>query len=130
MPKARQSLHIRIPPYSAPRNAWRQAINAAVVDAQQRRGVHYCETDRLEICLRVYLDDKSMFFHDVDNRLKDVLDALQGRAGGPKTHNRLPAIIPNDRQVWRVMVEKALAPKQSNGMGHLFIRKLNTRQCL
>ena len=66
-------------------------------------------------------------FHDVDNRLKDVMDALQGRAGGPKSRRPLPPIVPNDRQVRRVVVEKMVAPKQSGGSGHLTIRACRAR---
>jgi hypothetical protein len=55
--------------------------------------------------------------------LKDVLDALQGRAGGPKNKHTLAPIIPNDRQVCRVIIEKLAPPWQSRGLGHLIIRK-------
>jgi hypothetical protein len=64
--------------------------------------------------------------HDVDNRLKDILDALQGRAGGPKKKRTLEPIIPNDRQIYRVIMEKGLPPRQSKGFGHLTIRKFGT----
>jgi Holliday junction resolvase RusA-like endonuclease len=61
--------------------------------------------------------------HDVDNRLKDILDALQGRAGGPKSTRKLKAIIPNDSQVFCVTVEKLPAPWQSHGLGHVRVTK-------
>jgi hypothetical protein len=61
--------------------------------------------------------------HDVDNRLKDIMDALQGRAGGSKKIRRCPPIIPNDNQIYRVTVAKALPPKQSKGWGHLVITR-------
>jgi len=63
------------------------------------------------------------FACDADNRLKDIMDALQCRAGGSKKRRILSPIIPNDKQIYRVTVEKALLPKQSKGMGHLVITK-------
>ena len=74
----------------------------------------------------LYLSDLQLSFHDVDNRLKDVLDALQGRAGGPKNRRSLQPIIPNDKQVFRVVVEKRVAPPQSHGKGHLIVRRLSS----
>ena len=44
--------------------------------------------------------------HADTNRLKDILDGLQGRAGGPKNKGMLEPIIPNDRQIYRVIMEK------------------------
>jgi len=48
---------------------------------------------------------------------------LQGRAGGSKKIRTLSAIIPNDKQIYRVVIEKALPPKQSKGFGHLIVTK-------
>jgi hypothetical protein len=127
MPKRPLKLKIRIPEYAAPRNSWRQAIHAAVARVQQRSRVTYQPDDRLEVNLRLYFtDDRASEIHDVDNRLKDCLDALQGRIGGTKTKapRGVPPILPNDRQTWRVIVQKGLAPKQSHGLGHLTIRRL------
>jgi hypothetical protein len=127
MPKRPLKLKIRIPEYAAPRNSWREAIHRAVLDVQRTTHVKYKPDDRLEVLLQLYFaDGRSTEIHDVDNRLKDCLDALQGRVGGTKTKatRALDPIVPNDRQIWRVIVEKALAPKQAHGCGHLTIRKL------
>lgn len=67
------------------------------------------------------MNSTALSFHDVDNRLKDIMDALQGRAGGSKKIRRWTPIIPNDKQIYRVTIEKALPPKQSKGLGHLVI---------
>ena len=69
------------------------------------------------------MDDKALNWHDVDNRLKDIMDALQGRAGGSKKVRALSGIIPNDRQIFRIVIEKSLPPKQSKGFGHLIVTK-------
>jgi len=130
MAKRPLKLKIRIPEYEAPRNTWREAIHRAVTEAQNRTPVAYGPDDKLEVTLKLYFTNRrAAEIHDVDNRLKDCLDALQGRVGGTKTKVRraLEAIVPNDRQIWRVIVEKALAPKQARGRGHLTIRRLRVR---
>jgi len=123
MAKRRQSLRVRIPPYRNPRNAWRDSIHAELVKASESRGVVYQPKDKLELIITLYLDEAGLKIHDVDNRLKDIMDALQGRTGGPKSTRHLKPIIFNDHQVFRATIEKVLAPGQSHGMGHLVIRK-------
>ena len=126
MAKRPLKLHVRIPPYRSPRNAWRRAIHAAATQALQRGGVRYDKADRLEVEVRLYLTGRALGWHDLDNRLKDVLDALQGRAGGPKAKRSLAPLVPNDRQIYRVAVEKHSPPKQSLGGGHITIRRLRS----
>lgn len=116
-------MRVRIPRYRYPRNAWRYDLHAAVIASQAAAGVRYSEDERLEVTVRLYLSERSLRSHDVDNRIKDVLDALQGRAGGSKGVRKLEAIIPNDRQIYKVSVEKSVSPKQGGGLGHLVIRK-------
>ena len=123
MAKRPLKLHIRIPAYTHPRNDWRRAIHKAVQDRQQASPVKYSPNDKLEVRVHLYLDKRQVGVHDVDNRLKDCLDALQGRAGGSKKRRSLEAIIPNDRQIYRVVIEKSLPPKQAKGLGHLTIRR-------
>lgn len=123
MAKPRIRLHVRIPPYQHPRNAWRNAIHAEATKEAQARGVSYNPDDRLELSIKLYMDEVGLRFHDVDNRLKDIMDALQGRVGGSNSRRRLPAIIPNDHQVFRVLIEKMIPPGQSHGMGHLEIKR-------
>lgn len=125
MPKRRMKLAVRIPKYVTPRNQWRRKIFRAV-RAAASGAVRYSESDRLELHLRLYFaDEKQVGIHDVDNRLKDVMDALQGRMGGPKKNTPKERIIPNDHQIYRVIVEKQKAPWQSHNKGHLVIRKLS-----
>jgi hypothetical protein len=86
MPKRPLKLSIRIPEYAAPRNTWRKAIHRALLERQRTLPVRYEPTDRLELSLRLYFTgERPAEIHDVDNRLKDCLDALQGRVGGTKT---------------------------------------------
>ena len=67
---------------------------------------------------------RALEIHDVDNRLKDILDALQGRMGGSKAVRKFEPIILNDRQVYRVIVNKSAPPGQSHGLGHVAVSML------
>jgi len=119
MKMRRLKLKFRIPPYITPRNLWRIQIYTIAKRCQ----VAYEKKDRLQIDVRLYLSGSDIFMHDVDNRLKDILDALQGRVGGPKSIRRFKAIIPNDNQIFRVTLEKLLPPRQSHGFGHIMVSK-------
>jgi len=127
MPKHRQTLRVRIPPYQYPRTAWRRSLHAELNAAAKLRRVAYGPKDKLELIVVLYLDAVQLDFHDVDNRLKDIMDALQGRAGGSGSNHPLRPIVPNDHQIWRVLIEKRLPPGQSHGMGHLVVRKYRDR---
>ena len=123
MAKRRFRIHFRIPPYVTPRNAWRRLIYDSARTEMEARRVTYRNGDRLAVALVLYFDSVTIGFHDVDNRLKDVLDALQARMGGTKAVRRRQPLIPNDSQVFRVSVAKMLAPPQSHGLGHVTITK-------
>jgi Holliday junction resolvase RusA-like endonuclease len=123
MAKRKTKLTIRIPPYQSPRNTWHKKIHRIVSLEAERAEVSYRSTDKLELKVRLYLKGGGLFFHDLDNRLKDIMDALQGRAGGSKKIRTLSAIIPNDSQIFRIIIEKSLPPKQSEGFGHLIVAK-------
>lgn len=123
MVKLRRMVKVRLPMYSYPRTAWRRQIHAAVSVALEQTGIHYTTEDRLELDIRLYLEGTKLKMVDVDNRVKDVCDALQGHVGGNGKKGRaLPALIPNDCQIYRVTAEKSPPPKQSHGQGHLIIR--------
>jgi Endodeoxyribonuclease RusA len=126
MAKRPLKLHVRIASYLPPRNAWRRLLHAAVTGAQARTPVRYDATDKLQIAVRLYLNHPAVLIHDVDNRLKDILDALQGRLGGPKRIREFDSIIPNDNQIYRVVIEKALPPKQSRGFGHVTVSRFRS----
>lgn len=110
-------LRIVLPPYETPRNTWREKIHAAASEHMAAAQVAYSAEDRLAVQVCLYMSESMLGFHDVDNRLKDVLDALQGRAGSPKRVRRLPALIPNDKQIVRAVIEKVQTPanEQSGG---------------
>ena len=123
MAKRKTKLAIRIPPYETPPKRWRKKIHQLTLLEAKRVGVSYRSSDKLELKVRLYLKGRALFFHDLDNRLKDIMDALQGRAGGSKKVRTLRAIIQNDSQIYSVVIEKAKPPKQSKGFGHLVVTK-------
>jgi Holliday junction resolvase RusA-like endonuclease len=123
MTKQHKTLRIRIPPYQHPRNEWRRSIIAQIEQAATARAVTYQPQDQLELIVTIYMTTDEIVWHDVDNRLKDIMDALQGRAGGSKAKKGLAAVVPNDHQIHKVTIEKRTIPPQSHGWGHLIIRK-------
>ncbi|TRZ48888.1 hypothetical protein D4S03_09070 [bacterium] len=119
MAKKHLTMRFRIPPYCSPRNKWRKLIHAEAL----KQRLPYDSSDHLEIYIRLYLKEGDIYFHDVDNRLKDIMDALQGRVGGSKKVKKLKQIIPNDSQIFKVSIEKVIPPSQSRGYSHVLIRK-------
>ena len=124
MAKRQLKLHVRLPKYQYPRNAWRRETRTAVRTKMKEKGVRYTSKDKLEIYLRLYFREPDVSKIDVDNRLKDVMDALQGQIGGAgKKRRNAKRVIRNDSQIYRVTVEKGLPPKQNHDLGHLTIRR-------
>jgi Holliday junction resolvase RusA-like endonuclease len=122
MAKRRQTLKLRIPPYVPPRSKWRRVLHSELIKACQENAIRYLSKDNLELEVVLYLGRQDLKFHDVDNRLKDIMDAMQGRAGGGKKSKTLVPIIANDSQIYKVTIEKKHPPKQSCGLGHLVIK--------
>ena len=91
--------------------------------ALRDKGIEYTTEQKLELRITLYLAEPDIKFHDVDNRLKDIMDSLQGRMGGSKKEQLHKRLIPNDRQIYKVTIEKKQPPIQSHGLGHLEIRK-------
>src|SRR5688572_22237529 len=109
MAKTRRTLTVKLPGYERDRGAWRKGIHTSVLQAAAKAGVRYGTEDSLEVIVLLYLaKGKRLIIHDVDNRLKDILDALQGRFRGSRVAERL---IENDNCIWRVVMEKQKIPK-------------------
>ncbi len=127
MAKRRLSLKVHLPLYHPPRNRWRRAIHHAALLAKRQNNISYVPSDKLEVHVILNLDPSAALIHDVDNRLKDVLDALQGRAGGPKAAHRLQRIIPNDKLIYRVLIEKSARSDNKRPRGLVVVRELQRR---
>lgn len=131
MAKTPQTLTARIPTYEKDRRRWRKNILASVLRAREKVGIRYGPDDPLEVVVLLYLKKgKRHAIHDVDNRLKDILDALQGRFGGPKSVRSKTRLIENDNQVCRVVMEKQPIPKVfgDDAGGRLLIRPYKARR--
>ncbi|HLA90710.1 MAG TPA: hypothetical protein VJL28_09780 [Gemmatimonadaceae bacterium] len=124
MAKKRLAVHFRLPAYAAPRTAWQAQIHANAAAAFDHAGATITEDDHVQLDIQLYLKSADAARHDVDNRLKDILDALQGLAGGfGKKHRARRILLPNDAQVHRVVIEKTPPPRQSRGLGHVRISR-------
>ncbi|MDQ7786070.1 MAG: RusA family crossover junction endodeoxyribonuclease [Thermodesulfovibrionales bacterium] len=123
MAKQPLRLKVRLPKYEAPQNEWRKKLHASIMTAIKDSGIEYTTDQKLELLITLYLEDPYIRFHDVDNRLKDIMDSLQGRMGGSKKEQQFERLIPNDSQIYKVTIRKKKPPIQSHGLGHLEIRK-------
>jgi predicted methyltransferase len=121
MAKRKLKIHFRIPSYVSPRNQWRRLIYDAGRAEMEARNVVYHPDDLLSVSVVLYLKGLALAIHDVDNRLKDVLDALQGRMGGPKAVRQFQPLIPNDKQIFQATVCKMLSPPQGCEAGNVTI---------
>ncbi len=122
MAKTRRTITVTLPGYVRNRAQWRRRIHATVLRAAEKAGVRYDPADSFEVVVLLYLKKgKRLAIHDLDNRLKDILDALQGRFGRSKSPHRL---IENDSKVYRILMEKQKIPKGFgyNAGGRLMIR--------
>ena len=131
MAKSRRTISTHLPSYERDRYRWRRRILENVLEAQTEHGVSYDPGARFEVVVLLYLrKGKRHDIHDVDNRLKDILDALQGRFGGPKSVRGKSRLVENDRQVSRVVIEKQPIPKtlSDDAGGRLLIRVYEPRR--
>ena len=107
-------LNIAIPDYPEkgaikgghPGMAWRREVYQNIMQAATDQRVEKYEGVDLECEVIVYLSHTKMQLHDVDNLQKHIFDALQGKFGGFKGGKRRWALLPNDHQIRRVVVEK------------------------
>lgn len=132
MARGRTTITAALPPYCRPRSRWRRQILAFVRQAIGKSKVSYRGGESVEVVVLLYLKKgKSLQVRDVDNRLKDILDALQGRFRDANVSRAKRRVMENDRQVCRVVMEKQKIPKalQADAGGRLLIRPYRAHQC-
>ena len=127
MAKRRFSIVVDLPGYARPRNDWRRRVHAAVLEELARRGVGYQDADRLELRLTLALEGKPLSVHAIDERVKDVIDALGGRIAGPRSTRRIAPIVGDD-QVARIVLEKAGPRRRARTLGELAITRYRRRR--
>ena len=129
MAKRRVKLDVRIPRYPTekglgsgkPGMVWRREVHTAIEAAARRKGIKKYAGIDLECDVVLFMTNRQLAFQDVDNLLKHIFDALQGRLGGPKGVKAPAAVLPNDYQIRRVCVEKFEATSRKQ-ISRLIIR--------
>jgi hypothetical protein len=126
--KRRFSITVPLPAYARPRNEWRRRVHGAVLDVQTRRGVGYRESDQLEVRISLPLGDRPLDIHEIDERVKDVIDALEGRIAGPRSRRRIAPIVPSSDQIRRIVLEKEPGQARRRALGELAISRFLARR--
>jgi hypothetical protein len=80
-------------------------VHAAILEAQTTRGVGYRESDQLELRVSIFLPSRALDVHDIDERVKDIVDALEGRIAGRRSRRRIAPIV-TAGQIRRVILER------------------------
>ncbi len=127
MAKRRSSIVAALPAYARPRNEWRRRVHATVLEALARRGVGYTGADRLELRIALALGERPLSLHAIDERVKDVVDALGGRIAGPRSRRRIAPIV-EDGQIARIVLERSAARARGRALGELAISRYRARR--
>ena len=126
MAKRRLKIFAKIPNYLVGEVKWKRAIYKAVTKAQRDAGVTYSCDDKLEVEICFHLAGHKLTKLDIDNRLKQVGDALQGfinDKGKLSNGRKRKPIGPNDNQIYRWSAEKRLPSKHDrNAQSTITIR--------
>jgi hypothetical protein len=126
MAKRRFTISATLPAYAPPRNEWRRRVHAAVLEAQTFRGVGYGESDQLELRISLFLGQRDLDIHEIDERLKDIVDALEGRIAGRRSRRRIAPIVTRG-QVRRVTIDKDTRTVRGRPLGLLTIARYRRR---
>ena len=126
MAKRRFTISATLPAYAPPRNEWRRRVHAAVLEAQTFRGVGYGESDQLELRISLFLGQRDLDIHEIDERLKDIVDALEGRIAGRRSRRRIAPIV-SGGQIQRVILEKDTRTLRGRPLGLLTIARYRRR---
>jgi hypothetical protein len=124
--KRRFSISATLAAYAPPRNEWRRRVHAAVLEAQTFRGVGYRESDQLELRVSIFLGARPLDVHEVDERVKDIVDALEGRIAGRRSRRRIAPIV-SGGQIRRVILEKDARMLRGRPFGVLAIARYRRR---
>lgn len=126
MAKRRFTISATLPSYAPPRNEWRRRVHAAVLEAQTFRGVGYRESDQLELRASIFLPSRPLDLHDIDERVKDMVDALEGRIAGRRSRRRIAPIVASG-QIRRVILERDTRSLRGRPFGVLTIARYRRR---
>jgi Holliday junction resolvase RusA-like endonuclease len=131
MPKSKATLKITLPVWGGKGSAyeWRRKVLLRLNKESESSGANFARNALVEVDALVHMvrSRKGAEAHDVDNVLKHICDALQGRLGGPKNKRRRDRLIKNDRQVMKVTIEKKYLSKKNKSGGRLKVRPFKRR---
>ena len=126
MAKRRFTISATLASYAPPRTEWRRKVHAAILEAQTFRGVGYRESDLLELRVSIFLPSRPLDVHDIDERVKDIVDALEGRIAGRRSRRRIAPIVATG-QIRRVILEKDTRSVRGRPFGVLTIARYRRR---
>lgn len=101
-------------------------MHAAVLEAQTFRGVGYRESDQLELRVSLYLGQRPLDVHETDERVKDIVDALEGRIAGRRSRRRIAPIVAAG-QIRRMILEKDPRVPRGRPLGVLTVARYRRR---
>src|SRR5690348_5252136 len=115
-----------LPAYAPPRNEWQHRVNAAVLEEQTFRGVGYRDIARLDMRVTLYLGARALDVHETDERVKDIVDALEGRIAGRRSRRRIAPIVQGG-QILHIILEKDGRVPRGRPLGLLSIARYRRR---
>lgn len=137
MPKTKVALEIRLPAWprrdgrTGPERLgiiWKRRVYSRIMQAAAKKKLVWPDPTKgglsglhLEIDVLIYLQSGGLKKQDIDNLVKLVLDALQGRLSRPKAQPRPRRLVENDADVRRMTVEKK-APSKRGLSSRLVVR--------
>lgn len=106
---------------------WRREVFDRIHAQAETRGVRYDKEDRVRVKLLLRLTNFQMRRFDVDNLVKHVGDALQGTLAGHNKKKKHPdAVLPNDWQIVRWVVEKLETATVKKHKSRLLVQKYSS----
>ena len=75
-------LRINLPPFKSGRTEWRRLVHRAILGAKLSSGVRFVQGQPVAVTVRLLLPPAKFHGVDLDNRVKHIMDALQGAIAG------------------------------------------------
>jgi hypothetical protein len=74
------------------------------------------------------LGTRALDIHEIDERIKDIVDALAGKIAGPRSQRRIAPIVPMPDQIRRIILEKDTRTLRGRPLGQLTISRYRRRR--
>lgn len=106
MTSGARRLRMVLPRYATTAAEWKRSIHAAALAASVDQEVRFLAGEPLAVEIVLHMRG-GLARRDVDNRVKQVLDAIQGRLGNG---GKVPGLVLDDNQVFRIVAETRRLP--------------------